>query len=205
MRSYLTDPQNEEKLIPANTGIDDNAVENRISLYNESKLKRDRYISAGGENNPIISDLAITMTSLRQAILTTLDNYIATLKIQLETIRSKEGNNAKKISQLPQQQKYIMAIERQQKIKEELYLFLLNKREETALNQAITQSNLRVLDYARGPVKPVSPKTTIILIAALLLGVFLPYYTIYIMRLLDTKVNTKKDVEKQVTAPILEP
>ena len=203
MRSYLTDPQNEEKLIPANTGIDDNAVENRISLYNESKLKRDRYISAGGENNPIISDLAITMTSLRQAILTTLDNYIATLKIQLETIRSKEGNNAKKISQLPQQQKYIMAIERQQKIKEELYLFLLNKREETALNQAITQSNLRVLDYARGPVKPVSPKTTIILIAALLLGVFLPYYTIYIMRLLDTKVNTKKDVEKQVTAPIL--
>ncbi len=203
MRSYLTDPQNEEKLIPANTGIDDNAVENRISLYNESKLKRDRYISAGGENNPIISDLAITMTSLRQAILTTLDNYIATLKIQIETIRSKEGNNAKKISQLPQQQKYIMAIERQQKIKEELYLFLLNKREETALNQAITQSNLRVLDYARGPVKPVSPKTTIILIAALLLGVVLPYYTIYIMRLLDTKVNTKKDVEKQVTAPIL--
>lgn len=203
MRDYLTDPQNEDKLIPANTGIDDNAVEERISLYNESKLKRDKYISAGGENNPIISDLTITITSLKQAILTTLDNYIAGVKIQLETVRGRESGTEKKISQLPQQQKYIMAVERQQKIKEELYLFLLNKREETALNQAVAQSNLRVLDSARGPVKPVSPKSIIVLIAAFLLGVVIPSLFIYVRMLLDTKVNSKRDVEKQVSAPVL--
>ena len=92
----------------------------------------------------------------------------------MKNIREQEEQTTKRIEAVPTQQKYVLTVERQQKIKEELYLYLLNKREENALTQAITESNARIIDPASGSSVPVAPKSMMILLAAIVLGGTIP-------------------------------
>ena len=97
----------------------------------------------------------------------------------------------------------MLSVERQQKIKEELYLYLLNKREENALSQAITESNARVIDAAQGSRSPVAPKSMMILLAAVVLGLAIPAGIIWLQMVMNTTVRTRKDVEDAVSIPFL--
>ena len=98
---------------------------------------------------------------------------------------------------------HVLSIERQQKIKEELYLYLLNKREENALSQAITESNARVIDPATGSKSPVAPKSAMIMLAALIIGCLIPGGVFWLQAAIDTKVRSRKDVEHTVSLPFL--
>ncbi len=104
---------------------------------------------------------------------------------------------------MPSQEKVILGITRQQKIKEELFLYLLNKQEETQLNFAIAESNSRTIDYAYGSAAPVSPRTMIIIGIALLAGIAIPFGLLYLLSLLDTTIRGRRDIEEQLSAPFL--
>ena len=104
---------------------------------------------------------------------------------------------------MPTQEKYVLTVVRQQKIKEELYLFLLNKREENAISLAITESNARIVDTAYGSDAPIAPKGAMIMLAVMLLGLMLPAGVLYIQNLLDTKMNSHKDLEELTSIPYL--
>ena len=122
IKDYLVDPQKNADLIPANTGISDNSVESQISEYNEMLLKRDKLVSGSSSKNPIVIDLNNSLAAMKQTIIRSVDNLIVGLNIKLKNNREHEEQTQKRIEAVPAQQKYVLTVERQQKIKEELYL-----------------------------------------------------------------------------------
>ena len=203
IRDYLTDPHKSSDLIPANTGIADVNIEGQISEYNNLLLKRDKLIGNSSNKNPVVMDLNNSLSAMKQTIIRAIDNLIVGLNIKIKNIREREAQTSRRISAVPTQQKYVLSVERQQKIKEELYLYLLNKREENALSQAITESNARVIDAAQGSRSPVAPKSMMILLAAVVLGLAIPAGIIWLQMVMNTTVRTRKDVEDAVSIPFL--
>lgn len=205
VHEYLTDPTKSSDLIPANTGISDisASVENQIREYNNILLKRDKLIANSSDRNPVVMDLNNSLVSMKQTIIRAVDNLVAGLKMQLANIQQEEARTTRRISAVPTQQKHVLSIERQQKIKEALYLYLLNKREENALSQSITESNARIVDAATGDNNPVAPRTKVILLAAFCIGCLIPAIIIWLLMALDTKVHNRKDLEDHLTVPFL--
>lgn len=203
IREYLIDPRKIADLIPSNTGISDVNIEGQIGEYNNLLLKRNKLISNSSDKNPVVMDLNNSLGAMRQSIIRAVDNLIVGLNIKMKNIKEREMQTSRRISAVPTQQKYVLSVERQQKIKEELYLYLLNKREENALSQAITESNARIIDVALGSKKPVAPQSMMILMAAFILGLAVPAGTIWLQMILNTAVRTRKDLEDTLTIPIL--
>ena len=203
IREYLVDPTKSGDLIPANTGISDASVEGQISEYNEILLKRDKFVAGSSNKNPIVMDLNNSLSAMRSTIVRSIDNLIMSLNIKLKNIREQERQTFQRIEAVPTQQKYVLTVERQQKIKEELYLYLLNKREENALSQAITESNARIIDPATGSSNPIAPKGMMVMLAAGVIGLAIPMGILWMMSILDTKVRSRKQIEDSVTVPYL--
>ena len=203
IKEYLVDPQKGSDLIPANTGISDNSVESQIKEYNDMLLKRDKLVAGSSNKNPIVIDLNNSLGAMKQTIIRSVDNLIVGLNIQLKNIREQEEQTTKRIEAVPTQQKYVLTVERQQKIKEELYLYLLNKREENGLTLAITESNARIIDPASGSSDPVAPRTMMIFFGDIILGVTIPMGILWLINVTDTKVRTRKELDEVLTVPLL--
>jgi len=156
IKNYLTDPGKSSDLIPANTGISDVNIESQIGEFNEMLLKRDKLISNSSSKNPVVQDLNNSLIAMKQTIIRSVDNLIVGLNIKIKNIRAQEEQTSRRISAVPTQQKEVLSVERRQKIKEELYLYLLNKREENELTQRMTESNARIIDPAAGSNAPVA-------------------------------------------------
>ncbi|MDH6305596.1 tyrosine-protein kinase Etk/Wzc [Parabacteroides sp. PH5-13] len=203
IRDYLSDPARSASLIPANTGVTDANLETQISEYNNTLLKRDRLISNSSDRNPVVMNLNNSLSAMRQSILRAVDNLIVGLDIKIRNVRAREQQTVQRISAVPTQQKEVLTIERQQKIKEELYLYLLNKREENALSQSMTEKTARVIDPANGEDRPVAPKTSVILLTALIIGVVIPGGGLWLQQALNTKVRNRRDIESVLSIPFL--
>ena len=206
INSYLNDSTNAYSLIPVTSsfsGSSGSALNSQISEYNKVVLQRERLASDGSTSNPIVLALNHDLAAMRNSILSALHSHISSLQIQLKNIRSEENKTDRRISVAPSQEKRYLSIARQQRIKEELYLYLLNKREENALTIAITESNARIVDPAFGPTLPVAPRSMMILLAALIIGAAIPFGIIYIYMMFNTTVKSRKDIDRLISAPYL--
>ena len=143
------------------------------------------------------------LAAVRRSIIASLNSHVSTLEIQLSNMRKEEALANHRISTMPSQEKVLLDIMRQQKIKEELFLYLLNKQEETQLNYAVAESNSRTIDQAYGSPRPVSPRSMIILGISLLAGLAIPFGIIYLIGMLDTTIRGRKDIEENISAPFL--
>jgi uncharacterized protein involved in exopolysaccharide biosynthesis len=157
MREYLTNKTKQHDLIPNNTGLVDASVENQIIEYNTTLLKRNRLVEGSSVANPIVQDLDKALEAMRNNIDRAVDNTLEGLNIKMKNVENEVRQARGKAMQVPEKQRVMLSVERQQKVKEELYLFLLNKREENALNQAMTEDNIRVIDPASGSYAPIYP------------------------------------------------
>lgn len=203
IRDYLADPAKAGELIPANTGISDVNIEGQIAEYNELMLKRDKLIGNSSEKNPVVMDMNNSLAAMKQTIVRTVDNLIAGLDLKIQNIRGEEERTLKRIAAVPSQQKYVLSVERQQKIKESLYIYLLNKREENALTKSITESNARIIDPAMGSNIPIAPRTQFILLVGLMFGLLIPAGVLFLLKISDTCVRWKKDLEDNLSVPFL--
>ena len=203
IKDYLTDPAKETDLIPSNTGIGDMNIESQISLYNTAKLKRDHLIDDSSANNPVVVELNNSLRAMKQNIIRAVDNMIVSLNVQRSDAQSREMRAQNRITSIPTKERKMLSIERQQKVKEALYLFLLNKREENALSQAMADNNARVIDGAEGSNSPISPNRNRILLLGLLVGLAIPSLACLGILFLDTRVHSRKDVEGIVSVPYL--
>jgi tyrosine-protein kinase Etk/Wzc len=189
-------------LMPANI-ISGNDASGLMDSYNQLVLERNRILKSATVENPTVIKLEEQINSLKANIKQSLLRLQANLNIQKRDLRSQEGLLDSKIGDIPVQERQFRVIARQQKVKEELYLYLLQKREETAISMAATAPNARVIDAARASTIPVSPKKSIIYLAALLLGLLIPFGILYLMDLLDTKVKGRFDITSKLSIPFL--
>ena len=204
---YMVDNlQSQEKsfeLIPVNLGFSDVSISVLTSEYNAVVLERNRLLRNSSPTNPMVINLDAQLKSFQQSLTESLRNLKASLQITLRELVRNDNRINDKIANLPTQEREYKNIARQLGIKESLYLYLLQKQEETEISLAVTTPNSKVIDRAYASKDPVSPKPKIIYLAALLLGLLFPYGFLYVKDLLDTKLHSRQDMERLVTVPIL--
>ena len=195
IRNYLTNATSKNQLLPANSGIESPGIEQQIANYNTAQLRRNDLVANSSEKNPLVVDMDQSLENMRHAIITSIDNHITTLNTQLRSLRQSEQQTTARIAANPTQGKYLLSVERQQKVKEALYLFLLQKREENELSQAFTAYNTRIITPPTGSLKPTSPVKKNIALVAFALGILIPIVIIFIRENMNTKVRGRKDLE----------
>jgi len=196
IRDHLTGDKKRDQLIPVNLGLENTDVERLITEYNTLQLKRNNLITNSSDQNPLIADLDQSLAAMRSSIILSIDNLVMSLNTQRDELLQNERLTTAKIAVNPDQTKYLQTVGRQQKVKEALYLFLLQKREENELSQAFTPYNMRILTPPSGNLEPVAPQKKKVLAVAFLLGVMLPAGFILLRENMNTTIRGRKDLEK---------
>ncbi len=196
IRSYLMDNRHTNQLLPSNSGINNSSIEQQIGEYNETVLKRNKHLSISSAQNPLVIDLDENLKVMRRAIIHSLNNEVTMLQAQQRTTQNSQNKATAKISANPKQAQYLLSVERQQKVKESLYLFLLQKREENELSQAFTAYNTRLIEPPHEGGGSVQPVSTNILLMAFSLGLLIPGGILFLKESLNTTVRGRKDLEQ---------
>lgn len=202
IRSSLVGRVSKNQVLPSNTGIDSPGIEQQIAEYNKTLLERNNIVANSSEQNPLVADYDQNLNAMRRSITASIDNFVVTLRTQLGTLQANEAHTTSQIASNPNQAKYLQTVGRQQKVKEALYLFLLQKREENELSKAFTAYNTRVITPPTGSNLPVAPVRRNILLVAFALGFLIPVVIIFVRENMNTTVRGRKDL-KNVTIPFL--
>ncbi|MBO5820408.1 MAG: polysaccharide biosynthesis tyrosine autokinase, partial [Alistipes sp.] len=204
--NYLHDTRNERALIPASTitmSGASSALEKHVELYNTNVLNYQRLLNASSETNPIIVDLGNQISNVRNTIISSLESHIEGLKLHIEQLTNEQNVADRRMQSSPNMEKEFLSKARQQKVKEELYIYLLTKLEENALMGATAESNARIIDRAYGSNRHVSPNSLMILFIAFVMGIFIPLAIIYIREIMDTMVRSRRDLDDALSIPYL--
>ena len=202
IREYLVDPKNANALIPANSGLASTNIESQITEYNTLVLQRDKLMTSSSESNPLIIDINYALSALKSAVIRSIDNLVTTLQLQADKIRSQEDLIMSRIASSSGQQMELLSIERQQKVKESLYIYLLQQREENEIASLVNVENTRLIVSPTGSPYPVSPNKMMVLLLAVILGGGIPFGFLFMSRMLDNTVKGKRDLSI-LSVPIL--
>lgn len=204
--NYLRDSDKTNSLIPASavsiSGVSAGLVA-QIEQYNKSLLEYKRLLAASSPSNPTIIDLGNQIAGLHSAVIASLESHIESLKLRKEQIKREQKAVDKRLQSSPTMEMELLSKARQQKVKEELYIYLLTKLEENALSEATAESNARVIDHAYGSNIPVSPRSSIILLFSIIIGCCIPLAVLYIQQMLNTSVRSRRDLDDVLTIPFL--
>lgn len=195
IRNYLATTAEQNQLLPANSGLENVGIEKQISEYNTLQLQRNNLVANSSEQNPLVMDLDQSLATIRGAIISSIDNLEVTLNTRIRNLQRNEQQTTDRIAANPTQAKYLLSVERQQKVKEALYLFLLQKREENELSQAFTAYNTRIITPPMGSMVPTAPVRRNILLVAFALGLLIPAVIIFMRENMNTKIRGRKDLE----------
>ena len=194
IKDYLNDPAKANALIPSNLGLNNANVGSQINEYNSLVLQRDRLLVGSSIHNPLVADLTASLAAIRTAILSSIDNLIATLQLQLDKVKSQEQQILARMNSSSGQELQLLSLQRQQQMTQDLYLYLLKKREENELAALVNVGNTRLIMSPSGSPAPVAPNKKMILLVALMLGCGIPFAFFFLKKMLDTTIKTKADL-----------
>ena len=191
------------EVLPSNIGLQDLNLAAAINRYNDVLVERKRLLRTSTENNPTIINLDTSISAMKENVQVSLDRVLRGLFITKADLDREASRYSRRISEAPGQEREFVSIARQQEIKAGLYLMLLQKREENAITLAATANNAKIIDEAIADDAPVAPRSKIIYLIALILGVGIPVGVIYLLELTKFKIEGRADVEKLTSAPIV--
>ena len=191
------------EVLPSNIGLQDVNLAAAINRYNDVLVERKRLLRTSTENNPTIINLDTSISAMKENVQVSLDRVLRGLFITKADLDREASGYSRRISEAPGQEREFVSIARQQEIKAGLYLMLLQKREENAITLAATANNAKIIDEAIADDAPVSPRSKITYLIALILGVGIPVGVIYLLELTKFKIEGRADVEKLTSAPIV--
>ena len=191
------------EVLPSNIGLQDVNLAAAINRYNDVLVERKRLLRTSTENNPTIINLDTSISAMKENVQVSLDRVLRGLFITKADLDREASRYSRRISEAPGQEREFVSIARQQEIKAGLYLMLLQKREENAITLAATANNAKIIDEAIADDAPVAPRSKIIYLIALILGVGIPVGVIYLLELTKFKIEGRADVEKLTSAPIV--
>jgi capsular exopolysaccharide synthesis family protein len=203
IEEFLRDDAKRHNLIPSNIGITDESVSEGLAEYNALQLQRMRIQRTATEDNPVIEQMNAQLISMRQNIIATIASVRESLLIRQQGLIAQDKKFNQRIKEAPHQEREYIRVLRQQKIKEELYLFLYEKREENALMLAATAMPAKVLDIPQRDLKSQSPKFKSLILLCLFLGICIPAGILYVYMFFNNKINDVKEFEQRIKAPML--
>jgi capsular exopolysaccharide synthesis family protein len=198
---FLANPNNAYELIPTN--VSNGTVQGGIDSYNSLVMQRMRLLAYAKPDNNTIKLLSEQIDAMRKNITTSINRAYKDLEVTMRDLRTEQATTMGKLSDVPTQEREFLDMKRQQAVKQELYVFLLKRREETAMMLANAVPKGIIVDDAYTLSEPIGLGKKAILFLGLLLGLFLPPVYIYLSKLLRNKFDTRQDVEKIIDAPIL--
>ena len=202
MGSFLGNP-NEFELIPSNLSVANPALVSSVASYNQLVLSRQKLLETAQPSNPVITTTEQQLKSLKSIIRTTINNIQRDFRKKLNSIEGLNQDLAGRLRKAPTQERGLLEIKRQQVVKENLYLFLLQKREETALSLIATTANSKVIDLPRSERKAFAPKGALAYLGGLLGGLFLPFMFVVGKNIFQTSIETEEDIKTLTNAPII--
>lgn len=185
-------------LLPSNIGLNRQEITESVNNYNELILQRNRLLKNSTAKNPVVVNINNQLEDIRVGILETLKNTTSSLKISLRDLNYQESTLNSKLIEVPSKEKVFRGIERQQSIKEQLYLFLLQQREEASISLAVSATKAKVIDSAYTGNAAVAPNKMVVYGGALMAGFMLPLVLIYLSILMNNKVQSRLDIEQRL-------
>lgn len=200
---FLHDETKNSSLIPSNLGITNGALASGISEYNSLLLHRMRILRTATEDNPVVEQLDMQLDVIRQNIIATIGSVRESMQIRMNSLQAQDTKYNRQIKNAPEQQRDYVRVVRQQQIKERLYVYLYQKREENALMLAATSMPAKILDMPQRDVRSKSPKLLKLLFICCVLGLMFPAGALYLYILFNDTIDDVKDFERRIKAPLL--
>ena len=202
LRNSLSTDDRRYQPLPVSAGVSDINLSGQIDKYNTTLLERNSLLSKSSTRNPLVIEADSVLAAMRKSMVTSVDNLIIALETQVRSQKSFNQTAVSQIASSPEQAKYLLSVERQQKVKESLYLYLLQKREKTELSKAFAAYNTRIISRPNGSSSPSYPSRRKILLVAFIIGMLSPVVIIFLIENTNTMVRGRKDLDG-LTVPII--
>lgn len=205
LQEFVNNPDNYDKVLPSLTitGLNGSSANTEITEYNTTLMERNRLVSANSVSNPLVKDYDRRLDGMRKAIAQTISTQVDQLNTALNDMIAERNRTSGRIANSPTQANDLLGVERQQKVKEALYLYLLQKKEENDLSKTFTAYNTRVITPPMGSGRPVAPQGMKMLMFAFIFAMAVPTGLIFIKFNMDTLVRSRADLDARVKAPFL--
>ena len=203
LESYLKDESKNKRILPSSLIPNDVVFSNAMDRYNSLLIERDKQLMSETELSPFVQNIDKQVANLRADILGNIQNTKKTYVVTRDKLRRQISQVDNKIQEVPEIEKNYLVLARQQKIKEQLYIFLMEKAEETAISKTSNVAVAKTIDPPKAASKPVSPRKTIILAIAMILGIVIPLVIFFILEMLNNTINTKEDISDNTYVPII--
>lgn len=200
---FIYTGEKEYVLLPEELGLSDASLKDGISKYNELVLKRTKLLNTASEDNPAVIAVNRQLDGMKQNLHTNIRNVESALMVKIGNLEKENQAVNRLLASVPTQEKIYRSISRQQEIKEKLFLFLLQKREEAEIAKLMYQPSAKIIEDPRSSSAPISPKRNMIIMVGLFLGLCLPAGVIILLEMLNNKVQGVEEVEKRIKVPIL--
>ena len=202
VENFILNSDNSNKLIP-NISLSDVGISNLIARYNEEVLSRERLVKATSDANPALIQLNENIAAMKQGIVTAISNVKRTTQISKENLEQENVINSARVRTVPQLDRQLSEIFRQQKVKEDLYIYLLKIREETSLQQAAISPKAKIITEPVASFAPIAPNAQTIMMYSLIAGLLIPLLLVVIRDFFRVKIGSLEDLTKMLEAPYI--